>query len=69
MIKGHKFGCDFMLYEEDPNTCHATYLLFVNQPLQLNHMTRLADICKKRCLFVDDDNGNLSFYELSREKG
>ena len=28
-MEGHKFGCDMLVYEENPESVHAKYLLFI----------------------------------------
>lgn len=31
LLDGHKFGCEFLAYESDPDIAHARFLVFIRQ--------------------------------------
>lgn len=57
LIDGHKFGCAFLAYDQDPETTHAKHLIFIDEE-SLNHMSRLSGIAKKTGLIatLTEDN-------------
>jgi hypothetical protein len=66
LVDGHKFGSEFLAYEHNPDSNHATYLVFlkgtkINNPCPLDHILRLAGICKKQALLltITQEDGQL----------
>lgn len=37
--QGSKYGCDFVLYENDPDTCHSSFLLNIIDPYKKQALT------------------------------
>ena len=70
LLNGHKFGCDFLVYEGHPEENHAKYLLFIEEDKMLahNHISRLSNMCKKVGL-VARVGENISFEEVKYERG
>ena len=75
VTQGFKYGADFLAYEGDPETCHAKYLVHVNQnrgKLTLNEMVlneRIANQAKKDLLIAYcKDDGELAFCVFSYGK-
>ena len=73
LVDGHKFGCDFLVYEEHPETTHAKYLLFIEDEgkLNLEHVSRLSNMCKKVGLVakVAEDGASVEYEEVKYETG
>jgi len=74
---GLKFGAHFRVYErgESPGEAHAPYLVHAMPegsrltPADLARAVRLAHSVRKRMLFaVVDDEGDITYYSLTRER-
>ncbi|KAH8583666.1 tRNA intron endonuclease [Cryptosporidium sp. chipmunk genotype I] len=42
--QGSKYGCDFVLYENDPDKCHSSFLLNIINPLEKKQPLTIRDL-------------------------
>ncbi|KAL3128303.1 tRNA intron endonuclease [Cryptosporidium hominis] len=42
--QGSKYGCDFVLYENDPDTCHSSFLLNIIEPKEKKQTLTVRDL-------------------------
>jgi tRNA-intron lyase len=73
ILQGGKFGCDYLLYENDPSSCHATYLVSVLNSksadvpaIDVISNARLAGNVNKTFMFCywDDECGDVGCTEV-----